>query len=203
VLGCDHASAHARRAHVRRHDQDVDSRAAATSDRARRRTRSPRRTARVRSEVDAPPTRCSARDSATATVVPAGFASSREVADDSDLASQVGDAFRDARDRLEGAAFATGSGNGASMALVTRLAATTSSRLASTTNSADGAVDAYALLNALPPRFVARSSWMAHWFMCSLTRQFGVPGLVTDLGSEPGESLLIGRPASTARGCKV
>ncbi len=126
----------------------------------------------------------------------AHVAASRELLEDSsDLASNVAMMFRDAKDRLESTAFATGSGTTQPWGIVTRLAATTASRVAAQTNAQFGAVDVFALVNNLPARYQDNCSWVGHWFVYNLARQFGganQPNFWVDLG--PGiPSQMLGR----------
>lgn len=121
---------------------------------------------------------------------------SRELLEDtSNLAAEIARMFADARDRLESAAFATGTGSTQPMGIVTRLIATTASRVAAQTNGQFGAVDVFALVNNLPARYQDNCSWVAHWFTYNLARQFGganQPNFWVDLG--PGiPSQMLGR----------
>ena len=96
-----------------------------------------------------------------------------EVTQDSNIASQVGMMFADAKDNLEATAHATGSGSSQPWGIVTRLAATTASRVAANTNAAFGLVDVYALVNALPARHQNNATWVAHWATFNSVRRFG------------------------------
>jgi HK97 family phage major capsid protein len=118
-----------------------------------------------------------------------------EVVADSNVAAQIGMLFADAKDRLEGTAFATGTGSTQPEGIVTRLNVTTASKVAAQTNASFGAVDVFALVNNLPARYQDNCSWLGHWFVYNLARQFGganQPNFWVDLG--PGiPSQMLGR----------
>ncbi len=121
---------------------------------------------------------------------------SRELLEDtSSLASDITMLFADAKDRLEGTAFVAGTGSTQPWGLVTRLNVTTASKVAANTNGGFGAIDLFNLVNALPARYQQNCSWLAHWFIYNLARQFGgvnQPNFWVDLG--PGiPSQLLGR----------
>jgi HK97 family phage major capsid protein len=80
-----------------------------------------------------------------------------EVLEDTNIATELGMLFADARDRLEGTAFAVGTGSTQPRGIVTALQATTASRVASNTNAAYGAVDIFALDGSLPPALARRT----------------------------------------------
>ena len=119
-----------------------------------------------------------------------------EVTQDSNIASSIAMLFADAKDRLEATAFVTGSGSGQPTGILTKLQATTASRVSAQTNASFGAVDIFALVNGLPARHQDDCSWLAHWSIYNLVRQFGgatQPNFWVDLG--PGiPSQLLGRP---------
>lgn len=123
---------------------------------------------------------------------------SREVVEDAqNIASDIAAMFADARDRLESAAFATGSGDASNQpyGVVTRMQLTTASRVSAQTNAQFGAVDVFNLVNNLPARYQDNCVWVAHWFVYNLARQFGganQPNFWVDLG--PGiPSQMLGR----------
>jgi HK97 family phage major capsid protein len=123
-------------------------------------------------------------------------AASRELVNSTDnLAAKIAGLFSDAKDRHEGTAFAVGTGSTQPWGIVTRLAATTASRVAVQTNAQFGAVDVFALVNQLPARYQDNCVWLAHWFVYNLARQFGganQPNFWVDLG--PGiPSQMLGR----------
>ncbi|MET8265945.1 phage major capsid protein [Micromonospora arida] len=80
--------------------------------------------------------------------------------DISGLASDVLMLFADAKDRLEGAAHATGSGSGQPTGIFTALDANTNVELTSTTAAAIGVVDLNAMYTAVPVRWRSRSTWL-------------------------------------------
>lgn len=121
---------------------------------------------------------------------------SMEVLQDSSVSSELTRLFADARDRLEAAAHATGSGSGQPYGIVTRVAAVTASRVAATTNNSYGSVDVYALASALPPRYRPGSAWVGELTTINRTRQFDTAGgssFWANLGMGAPEQLL-GRP---------
>lgn len=68
--------------------------------------------------------------------------------------------FQDAKDRLEGAAFATGSGSGQPTGIFTALDANTNVELTTTTAATVGAVDLHAVYRSLPVRHRANATWL-------------------------------------------
>jgi HK97 family phage major capsid protein len=120
---------------------------------------------------------------------------------DSNIASQIGMLFADAKNNLEGTAFAVGSGSTQPLGAVTMCQQVTASRVSSQTNGSLGLIDAFALVNNLPARAQANASWVAHWGVFNLVRQLGFNGgsaspaaVWTDLG--PGQPpTLLGAPA--------
>jgi HK97 family phage major capsid protein len=106
--------------------------------------------------------------------------------------------FSDAKDRLEATAFVTGNGTRQPNGILTQLRASTSSTMVSAvTNATFGVNDVYALVNSLPARHQDNCSWLAHWSIYNLVRQFGSgansSSFWVDLG--PGiPSQLLGRP---------
>jgi len=84
--------------------------------------------------------------------------------------------------------------------VVLDVAATTASRVAATTNGAFGAVDVFALDNAMSQRYRANASWVANKTMYNLARQFaiGTGGMTGSFWVDFGggrPSSLIGYPA--------
>jgi HK97 family phage major capsid protein len=122
------------------------------------------------------------------------------VTEDSNIAAQVATLFADAKDRLEGTAFATGSGSTQPYGIITELGLVTNSRTAANTNGVFGAVDVYNLVNNLPARHQENCSWVGHWFTANLIRQFAGANSAnfwTDMN--PGiPPLLLGRPFYTS-----
>lgn len=85
-----------------------------------------------------------------------------EVLEDSDFAAQFPTLMADAKDRLEEAGFATGTGVGQPKGLITAATTTITSTAGATT--AFSAADIYALKQALPARWrggTARNAWVA------------------------------------------
>lgn len=76
------------------------------------------------------------------------------------LAGDVLMMFADAKDRLEGAAHATGSGTGQPRGIFTALDANTNVELTSTTAATIGKVDLNTVYRSVPVRFRGRSSWL-------------------------------------------
>lgn len=95
-----------------------------------------------------------------------------EVTQDSNIANSIAMLFADAKARLESTAFAVGSGSTQPEGIVTRLGVTTASRVAANTNGAFGAIDVFALANALPPRWQQGATWAAHFSVANTIRQF-------------------------------
>jgi HK97 family phage major capsid protein len=79
--------------------------------------------------------------------------------------------FADARDRLEGSAFAVGTGSTQPYGVVTELQLVTASRVASSTNGSFGPVDIFALDNALPQRYRSNAKWAGNKSIFNLVRQ--------------------------------
>jgi len=89
-------------------------------------------------------------------------ASISAVEDISDLGSDVMMMFADAKDRLEGAAHATGAGTTEPKGVFTAVNAVTASRITSTTAATIGVVDLHALYKGVPKRYRASSKWVAN-----------------------------------------
>jgi HK97 family phage major capsid protein len=88
-------------------------------------------------------------------------ASISAVQDIADLGSDVMMMFADAKDRLEGAAHATGTGSGQPKGVFTAVAAVTASRVVSTTAVTIGLVDLNAVYVGVPKRYRPRATWLA------------------------------------------
>jgi HK97 family phage major capsid protein len=113
------------------------------------------------------------------------------------LVEQLQVALADARETLEGAAFATGSGSGQPFGIVTALTGT-SSVVASATTDTFAVGDVYSLIEALPARFQPRAQWTANLAIVNDMRQFATGtgpqhAFVADLtaGSPPS---VLGKP---------
>lgn len=121
---------------------------------------------------------------------------SLEAAADTTIPEQLTQLFIDAKDRLEAAAFATGSGSGQPYGIVTRVAAVTASRVSATTNNTFGSPDVYKVANALPPRHRPNATWLAEQTTLNSIRQFDTSGgsaFWANLGAAQPETLL-GKP---------
>lgn len=88
------------------------------------------------------------------------------------LAAEAVRMFADAKDRLEGAAFATGNGTTQPKGILTALDATTYAEVTPTTDGSFGAVDLFKVFNALPPRFRPNASWMMNLDVMNEIRTF-------------------------------
>lgn len=101
---------------------------------------------------------------------------SYEVLADSGFASQVQTLIMDAKDRLEGTAFATGNGTTAPQGFVTGKVAA-GSLVASATTDTFAVADVYNTQAGLAPRFRnSRSAWMANVSIMNRIRQFDTNG---------------------------
>ncbi len=89
-------------------------------------------------------------------------ASISAVQDIADLGNDLLMMFADARDRLEGAAHATGSGSGQPKGVFTAVAAVTASRVVSTTAVTIGLVDLNAVYVGTPKRHRRNGQWVAN-----------------------------------------
>jgi HK97 family phage major capsid protein len=116
---------------------------------------------------------------------------SYEVLEDTDFGQQLPGLLADAKDRLEEAAFATGSGSGQPQGVVN--GATTVVTTATTTVIA--LADVYAVQAALPPRFrnAPGAAWVANVAIINKIRQLDTAGgssFWTNLGKGQPETLL-------------
>jgi HK97 family phage major capsid protein len=110
---------------------------------------------------------------------------SYEVVEDSNIDAQLGMLFADAKDRLEGAAFATGTGVTQPTGIVTALQGVTASRVSAQTNGQFGSIDLFKMTESLPSRAQANASWAAHIFTYNLIRQMGATNMqafLVDMG---------------------
>lgn len=96
---------------------------------------------------------------------------SYEALADTGFASDLGMLIADAKARLDGAAFATGSGSGQPKGFVTAAVATTASRVASAGASL-AAADVFSVSNAASPRHSPGSVWFANKSVYNQIRQF-------------------------------
>jgi HK97 family phage major capsid protein len=116
------------------------------------------------------------------------------------MSSDVAALFVDAKDRLEGTAFISGSGTNQPWGVVAACEANTATtQVDSTTASAFGVEDIYKLLNAVPVRFRTgpKVAWLAEMQILNRIRQFGTSnnyhGYTVDLTAD-GIPQLVGRP---------
>lgn len=121
--------------------------------------------------------------------------------DEPNVAQEVGRLLAFGKDTLESAAFATGlATNNAPIGIVSALNTVTTSIVTATTNNSFGLVDLYAMDEALPARYRANASWVAHRAIYNDVRQFDTSGgaaLWERLGNDV-PPLLLGRPAYEA-----
>ena len=137
--------------------------------------------------ADASPTL--AQPTITAYLADAFVRGSFEVLSDTSLANELPRLFADAKDRLEDAAFATGTGS-QPIGVVAAVGAVTTSRVSATTAGTFGAAsEVYKVSSALRPRDASRASWIANRTTINAIRQFG-----TTLGSSFIADLAMGQP---------
>lgn len=114
---------------------------------------------------------------------------SYELAEDSNIAQQVGGLFADAKAQLEAAAFTTGSGSGAPKGSITALVAAATPVIATATNVLAQA-DLYNNQAALPARWRPRARWMMNLSILNGYRQLPQAtglnySIINDAGSRP------------------
>lgn len=122
--------------------------------------------------TDASPT--VAQPSITAFKAAAYVFSSYEQESDGQLVSQLPLLFRDAKDRLESTAFATGNGTTAPEGVATGVGAVTASRVSPTTGgtfTSASIADVFKVANALTPRSIGNASWAANRTILNTIRQ--------------------------------
>lgn len=108
--------------------------------------------------------------------------------------------FQDAKDRLEGAAFATGSGTNQPTGIFTALDANTNVELTTTTAATVGEVDIHAVYRALGSRWRRRSEWLANPLWALAIKRLGTSvssAYSGDLREAPTGTVL-GRPFNEA-----
>lgn len=119
------------------------------------------------------------------------------LADEQNVAQEVGKLLAGGKEDLEGTAFITGSGSGQPTGLITALVASAASASIVTSASDNAFVigDVYKLQGSLPARYRPNASWLANNLIYNLIRGFdtaGGAGMWTMLPSDrPGQ--LIGR----------
>lgn len=117
---------------------------------------------------------------------------SYEALADSGVASQIGSLIADAKDRLEGAAFALGSGSGRPHGVFDALI-DASKTVTSTTTDTFAVGDVYKVLNAVPARHRSRATWFANVATINAIRAFDTYGgssFWANLGAGAPEQLL-------------
>lgn len=120
-----------------------------------------------------------AQPSITAYLADAFILGSFEVFEDTNLANSIPALIQDAKDRLEDAAFATGTGSGQPFGVVTSTTAVTASRVSPTTAgtfTTASRADVDKLLESVPPRFRSRSSWVANYSTYGIVRRMDIYG---------------------------
>jgi HK97 family phage major capsid protein len=109
------------------------------------------------------------------------IAASIEVAADSNIATQVGALFTDAKDQLEATAMTLGTGTGEPKGIITAVSAVAGSVVTSAATALTIA-DIYAVQNALPARWRPRAQWMANLSVINMARQLVAgSGLTTSI----------------------
>jgi HK97 family phage major capsid protein len=124
---------------------------------------------------------------------------SMEVADDANLAAEVGMLIADARDRLDATKLVSGGGSASNepWGISYKLSTVAGSLVSATTAGLFDAAQFWRLTNALPARHRPGSSYLGEQYVYNLIRQFDVYGggsFWTDLGGGK-PPLLNGRPA--------
>lgn len=113
---------------------------------------------------------------------------SLELFEDSDLSSQIGGLFADAKTQLESAAFTLGSGSAEPKGVITAVAAVAGSVVTSA-GSALAIADVVANQNALPPRWRSNARFQANLSMINAARQIPMyangPSIVNDSTTPP------------------
>lgn len=127
----------------------------------------------------------------------AGFVpiSIEALADEQNVAQEVGRLLAQGREDLEGSAFITGSGTGMPTGIVTALTGT-GSVVSAATNDVFALKDVYSLQGSLPARYRPTASWLANNLWYNLLRQFdtaGGAGLWTSVGNDRPANIM-GRP---------
>lgn len=123
---------------------------------------------------------------------------SHEIAADAPtLANEVASMVAFEKDRLESVAFVTGSGSGEPTGIITALVASSPTVIVNSASTDTFALaDVYALDSALPARFAANASWLAHRAIYNLMRRFDTSGGAALWGylAENRKSEILGRP---------
>lgn len=112
------------------------------------------------------------------------------------LASDVVMLLQDARDRLEGAAHAVGSGSGQPTGIFTALDANTNVEIISTTAATIGLVDIHSVYRQVPVRWRGRGTWLMNPLYSLAIKSLGTAlsaSYTTDL-TQPVADKLLNRP---------
>lgn len=121
-----------------------------------------------------------------------------EVREDAEnIAGEVAKMIAFEKDRLESTAFVTGSGSGQPTGIITALVASSPTVIVTSTTTDTLALgDVYKLDSALPARYAANASWLAHRAIYNKMRQFDTSGGAALWGyfNEARKSELLGRP---------
>jgi HK97 family phage major capsid protein len=129
----------------------------------------------------------------------AGFVpiSLEAAADASNVAQEVSRLLAFGKDTLEGALLTTGTGTAQPTGIITELNGASPPVVSATTNDEFGSIDVYALDEALPARYRARATWMAHRAIYNTVRQFDTSGgaAMWERFAADVPAQLLGRPA--------
>jgi len=129
---------------------------------------------------------------------------SYEVLQDTNFEQQLPRLLGDAKDRLESAAFAVGSGSTAPFGVVTATTAVTTSRVTPTTGgtfTTASVADVYKVIQAIPPRHRSKSTWVANFAILNTIRQMSASGQGSSFWANLGANMpeqLLGRPVYEA-----
>lgn len=118
-------------------------------------------------------------------------------ADAPTLANEIATMVAFEKDRLESVAFVTGSGSGEPTGIITALVASSPTVIVTSASTDTFALaDVYALDGALPARFAANASWLAHRKIYNLMRRFDTSGGAALWGylADGRKPELLGRP---------
>jgi HK97 family phage major capsid protein len=123
-------------------------------------------------------------------------ASFQQIQDTEGLAAEVGGLLADAKDRLEAAAHATGSGNSQPTGIFTALDANTNVELTSATAAQINLVDLQTVYRSVPVRWRGRSTWVMNPLYLGQIQQLGtaVSASFSTNITEPYTNRLLGRP---------
>jgi len=116
---------------------------------------------------------------------------SYEALADTGFAGELARLLADAKGRLDGAAFATGSGSGQPRGVVTAAVATTASRVPTAAASTISTADIYSMSDAATPRHAPNSVWLANKSVYNKIRQLST----NSSGGAFWASMGVGRPS--------